>query len=113
MAAMCSPRLDEEEPHPRFWARDMASLERLAESLVGVVFPVAELDLSGPDQATFRLNLAAPATNQRILHRSLICALAHSGYPQQSSVLFASFHSGPVNITVFWFYFINEQFFDS
>jgi dolichyl-phosphate-mannose-protein mannosyltransferase len=109
--------LDEEEPHPRFWAFVMAAslgVGLLLKSLVGVVFPVAAALV----YLFLTKQLFALRTWRRLRPFSgffvvvLIAApwriLATLRNPPYFSL---SLHSGPGEYHGFlWFYFINEQF---
>jgi 4-amino-4-deoxy-L-arabinose transferase-like glycosyltransferase len=109
--------IDEEEPHPRFWAFVMAAglgIGLLLKSLVGVVFPVAGALI----YLFLTKQLFALRTWQRLRPISgffivlLIAApwhiLATLRNPPYISL---SLHSGPGEYHGFlWFYFINEQF---
>jgi hypothetical protein len=97
--------LDEEEPHPRFWAFVLAAnlgLGLLLKSLIGMLFPLAagvhlSLDHS---PAFFCRDLAKAASLQRIAdHPAYRCALAHSGNAAQSSLLrvYASQRAGTIS----------------
>ena len=85
--------LDEEEPHPRFWAFLLAAnlgLGLLLKSLIGVLFPIAagdDLSLVHPP-ALFADDVAAIASIQRIADRPAYRrALAHSRDLAQSTLL--------------------------
>jgi len=109
--------LDEEEPHPRFWAFVMAAslgVGLLLKSLVGVVFPVAGALI----YLFLTKQLFALRTWQRLRPISgffivlLIAAPWHILATLRNPPYFSlSFHSGPGEYHGFlWFYFINEQF---
>ena len=109
--------LDEEEPHPRFWAFVMAAslgVGLLLKSLVGVVFPVAGALI----YLFLTKQLFALRTWQRLKPISgffvalLIAAPWHILATLRNPPYFSlSLHSGPGEYHGFlWFYFINEQF---
>ena len=109
--------LDEEEPHPRFWAFVMAAslgVGLLLKSLVGVVFPVAGALI----HLFLTKQLFALRTWQRLRPISgffvilLIAAPWHILATLRNPPYFSlSLHSGPGEYHGFlWFYFINEQF---
>jgi len=109
--------LDEEEPHPRFWAFVMAAslgVGLLLKSLVGVVFPVAGALI----YLFLTKQLFALRTWQRLRPISgffvalLIAAPWHILATLRNPPYFSlSLHSGPGEYHGFlWFYFINEQF---
>src|SRR5437870_6317503 len=109
--------LDEEEPHPRFWAFVMAAslgVGLLLKSLVGVVFPVAGALI----YLFLTKQLFALRTWQRLKPISgffvalLIAAPWHILATLRNPPYFSlSLHSGPGEYLGFlWFYFINEQF---
>src|SRR3984893_13123639 len=108
--------LDEDEPHPRFWAAVLAAslgTGLLLKSLVGVVFPVAA--------ALIYLFLTKQLVSLRTWRRLrpisgflialLIDAPWHILATLRNPPYFSlSFHSGPGEYHGFlWFYFINEQ----
>ena len=108
--------LDEDEPHPRFWAAVLAAslgTGLLLKSLVGVVFPVAA--------ALIYLFLTKQLVSLRTWRRLrpisgflialLIAAPWHILATLRNPPYFSlSFHSGPGEYHGFlWFYFINEQ----
>src|SRR5437879_1417439 len=109
--------LDEEEPHPRFWAFVMAAslgVGLLLKSLVGVVFPVAAALV----YLFLTKQLFALRAWQRLRPISgffvvlLIAAPSHILAPLRNPPYFSlALHSGPGEYHGFlWFYFINEQF---
>jgi 4-amino-4-deoxy-L-arabinose transferase-like glycosyltransferase len=109
--------LDEEEPHPRFWAFVMAAslgVGLLLKSLVGVVFPLAAALV----YLFLTKQLFARRTWQRLRPISgffvllLIAAPWHILATRRNPPYFSfSLHSGPGEYHGFlWFYFINEQF---
>jgi len=109
--------LDEEEPHPRFWAFVMAAslgVGLLLKSLVGVVFPVAGALI----YLFLTKQLFALRTWERLRPISgffvilLIAAPWHILATLRNPPYFSfSLHSGPGEYHGFlWFYFINEQF---
>ncbi|MGB2900103.1 MAG: glycosyltransferase family 39 protein [Candidatus Acidiferrum sp.] len=109
--------LDEEEPHPRFWAFVMAAslgVGLLLKSLVGVVFPVAGALI----YLFLTKQLFALRTWQRLRPISgffvilLIAVPWHILATLRNPPYFSlSLHSGPGEYHGFlWFYFINEQF---
>ena len=108
--------LDEEEPHPRFWAFVLAAslgTGLLVKSLIGLAFPLA----AGLIYLFLTKQLFVRRTWQRLrpwsgaLIALLIAApwhiLATLGNPPY---FYFSLHSGPGEYHGFlWFYFINEQ----
>src|SRR6202158_2172989 len=109
--------IDEEEPHPRFWAFVMAAslgVGLLLKSLVGVVFPVAGALI----YLLLTKQLFSLRTWQRLRPISgffvilLIAAPWHILATLRNPPYFSlSLHSGPGEYHGFlWFYFINEQF---
>jgi 4-amino-4-deoxy-L-arabinose transferase-like glycosyltransferase len=109
--------LDEEEPHPRFWALVMSAslgVGLLLKSLVGVVFPLAAALI----YLFLTKQLFALRTWQRLRPISgffvvlLIAAPWHILATLRNPPYFSfSLHSGPGEYHGFlWFYFINEQF---
>ena len=109
--------IDEEEPHPRFWAFVMAAslgVGLLLKSLVGVVFPVAGALI----YLFLTKQLFSLRTWQRLRPISgffivlLIAAPWHILATLRNPPYFSlSLHSGPGEYHGFlWFYFINEQF---
>jgi dolichyl-phosphate-mannose-protein mannosyltransferase len=109
--------IDEEEPHPRFWAFVMAAslgVGLLLKSLVGLVFPVAGALI----YLFLTKQLFAPGTWKRLRPISgffvvlLIAAPWHIlATLRNPPYLSFSLHSGPGEYHGFlWFYFINEQF---
>jgi 4-amino-4-deoxy-L-arabinose transferase-like glycosyltransferase len=108
--------LDEEEPHPRFWAFLLAAslgTGVLLKGLVGAVFPVA----TGVIYLFFTKQFFFARTWQRLrpisgfLIAMLIAAPWHILATLRNPPYFSlSFHSGPGEYHGFlWFYFINEQ----
>lgn len=108
--------LDEEEPHPRFWAFLLAAslgTGFLLKGLVGVVFPVA----AGVIYLILTKQFLSVRTWQRLRPISgffialLIAAPWHILATIRNPPYFSlSFHSGPGEYHGFlWFYFINEQ----
>jgi 4-amino-4-deoxy-L-arabinose transferase-like glycosyltransferase len=108
--------LDEEEPHPRFWAFVLAAnlgLGLLLKSLIGVLFPLAAgLIYLGVTRQIFS------AKAWRRLHPFsglliilLIAAPWHILATLRNPPYFAfTLHSGPGQYHgFFWFFFINEQ----
>jgi len=108
--------LDEQEPHPRFWALVMgASLGTglLFKGLIGVVFPVATalifLLLTGQLFSAKSWKRLHPFTG--LLVALLIAAPWHVLATLRNPPYFSTaLHSGPGEYHGFlWFYFINEQ----
>jgi hypothetical protein len=108
--------LDEEEPHPRFWAFLLAAsmgVGVLLKSLVGAVFPVAVAVI----YLFFTKQFFSARTWTRLrpisgfLIAMLIAAPWHVLAAIRNPPYFSlSFHSGPGEYHGFlWFYFINEQ----
>jgi 4-amino-4-deoxy-L-arabinose transferase-like glycosyltransferase len=108
--------LDEEEPHPRFWAFVMAAslgVGLLLKSLVGVVFPVAGALI----YLFLTKQLFALRTWQRLRPISGFCVILLIAAPwhilatlRNPPYFSFSLHSGPGEYHGFlWFYFINEQ----
>ena len=101
--------LDEEEPHPRFWAFVLAAnlgLGLLLKSLIGVLFPLAAgvIYLGLTHQLFSAADMAAVASLQRIADRPAHRrALAHSGHVC-AILLTSPSHciAGRGNITVFF-----------
>ncbi len=85
--------LDEDEPHPRFWAFVFAvnlGLGLLLKSLIGVLFPVAAglIYLLVTRQLFSAAAMAAIAAFQWTVRHFADCrALAHSGYTAQPALL--------------------------
>jgi 4-amino-4-deoxy-L-arabinose transferase-like glycosyltransferase len=108
--------LDEEEPHPRFWAFVLAAsmgIGVLLKSLVGAVFPLAV----GVLYLFFTKQFFNARTWKRLRPISgfviamLIAAPWHVLAARNNPPYFSlSFHSGPGEYHGFlWFYLINEQ----
>ncbi len=108
--------LDEEEPHPRFWAFMLAvnlGLGLLLKSLIGVLFPLA----TGLLYLWFTHQLFSANTWRRLRPFSgllivfLIAAPWHVLATLHNPPYFAfTLHSGPGQYHGFlWFFFINEQ----
>jgi hypothetical protein len=108
--------LDEEEPHPRFWAFMLAvnlGLGLLLKSLIGVLFPLA----TGLLYLWFTRQLFSANTWRRLSPFSgllivfLIAAPWHILATLHNPPYFAfTLHSGPGQYHGFlWFFFINEQ----
>jgi 4-amino-4-deoxy-L-arabinose transferase-like glycosyltransferase len=108
--------LDEEEPHPRFWAFVLAAslgTGVLLKSLVGAAFPVA----AGVIYLFFTKQFFSAWTWKRLrpisgfLIAMLIAAPWHVLATLRNPPYFSlSFHSGPgVYHGFLWFYLINEQ----
>ena len=108
--------LDEEEPHPRFWAFVLAAslgIGLLLKSLIAVVFPVAAALI----YLFFTKQLFVRRTWQRLRPISgffialLIAAPWHILATLRNPPHFSlALHSGPGEYHGFlWFYFINEQ----
>jgi 4-amino-4-deoxy-L-arabinose transferase-like glycosyltransferase len=108
--------LDEDEPHPRFWAFVLAvnlGLGLLLKSLIGVLFPVA----AGLIYLGFTRQIFSAAAWRRLhpftglLIILLIAAPWHILATLRNPPYFAfTLHSGPGEYHgFFWFFFINEQ----
>jgi 4-amino-4-deoxy-L-arabinose transferase-like glycosyltransferase len=108
--------LDEQEPHPRFWACVLAAnlgLGLLLKSLIGVLFPLA----AGVIYLCLTHQLFAAAAWRRLHSFSgllivlLIAAPWHILATLQNPPYLAfTLHSGPGQYHgFFWFFFINEQ----
>ncbi len=108
--------LDEEEPHPRFWAFVLAAnlgLGLLLKSLIGVLFPLA----AGAIYLCITRQLFSAAAWRRLRPCSgllivlLIAAPWHILATLRNPPYFAfTLHSGPGQYHgFFWFFFINEQ----
>jgi 4-amino-4-deoxy-L-arabinose transferase-like glycosyltransferase len=108
--------LDEEEPHPRFWASVLAvnlGLGLLLKSLIGVLFPLA----TGLLYLFFTHQLFSAKAWRRLRPLSgllivfLIAAPWHILATLRNPPYFAfTLHSGPGQYHGFlWFFFINEQ----
>ncbi|MGA2200885.1 MAG: glycosyltransferase family 39 protein [Terriglobales bacterium] len=108
--------LDEEEPHPRFWAFVLAAnlgLGLLLKSLIGVLFPLA----AGAIYLWITGQLFSAAAWRRLRPFSgllvvlLIAAPWHILATLRNPPYFAfTLHSGPGEYHGFlWFFFINEQ----
>jgi 4-amino-4-deoxy-L-arabinose transferase-like glycosyltransferase len=108
--------LDEEEPHPRFWAFLLAvnlGLGLLLKSLIGVLFPLA----AGLIYLWFTHQLFSATAWRRLRPFSgllivlLIAAPWHILATLHNPPYFAfTLHSGPGEYHgFFWFFFINEQ----
>ncbi len=108
--------LDEEEPHPRFWAFVLAvnlGLGLLLKSLIGVLFPLA----AGVIYLGITRQLFSAAAWRRLRPFSgllivlLIAAPWHILATLRNPPYFAfTLHSGPGEYHGFlWFFFINEQ----
>ena len=108
--------LDEEEPHPRFWAFVLAvnlGLGLLLKSLIGVLFPLAAgviyLGLTHQLFSTRTWRRLRPFTGLLIV--LLIAAPWHILATLRNPPYFSfTLHSGPGQYHgFFWFFFINEQ----
>jgi 4-amino-4-deoxy-L-arabinose transferase-like glycosyltransferase len=108
--------LDEEEPHPRFWAFVLAvnlGLGLLLKSLIGVLFPLAAgviyLGLTRQLFSTRTWRRLRPFTGLLIV--LLIAAPWHILATLRNPPYFSfTLHSGPGQYHgFFWFFFINEQ----
>jgi 4-amino-4-deoxy-L-arabinose transferase-like glycosyltransferase len=108
--------LDEEEPHPRFWAFVLAvnlGLGLLLKSLIGVLFPLAAgviyLGLTHQLFSTRTWRRLRPFTGLLIV--LLIAAPWHILATLRNPPYFSfTLHSGPGEYHgFFWFFFINEQ----
>ncbi len=108
--------LDEEEPHPRFWAFVLAfsvGLGLLLKSLIGILFPLA----AGVIYLYLTHQLFSAATWKRLHPFSgllivlLVAAPWHVLATLRNPPYFAfTLHSGPGQYHGFlWFFFINEQ----
>jgi 4-amino-4-deoxy-L-arabinose transferase-like glycosyltransferase len=108
--------LDEEEPHPRFWALVLAAnlgVGLLLKSLIGVLFPLA----AGVIYLWATHQLFSASTWRRLHPFSgmlvilLIAAPWHILATLRNPPYFAfTLHSGPGQYHgFFWFFFINEQ----
>jgi hypothetical protein len=108
--------LDEEEPHPRFWALVLAvnlGVGLLLKSLVGILFPLA----AGVIYLwrTHQLFSAAAWRRLRPFSGLLIVLLIAAPWHILATLrnppyLAFTFHSGPAQYHgFFWFFFINEQ----
>ena len=108
--------LDEDEPHPRFWAFVLASslgVGLLLKSLIGVLFPLA----AGVIYLGITHQLFSAATWRKLRPFSgaliilLIAAPWHILATLRNPPYFAfTLHSGPGQYHgFFWFFFINEQ----
>ncbi len=108
--------LDEEEPHPRFWAFVLAAsigIGFLLKSLIGAVFPIA----AGVLYLFLTRQFFAARTWKRLrpisgfLIALLVAAPWHILATLRNPPYFSlSLHSGPGEYHGFlWFYFINEQ----
>jgi 4-amino-4-deoxy-L-arabinose transferase-like glycosyltransferase len=108
--------LDEDEPHPRFWAAVLAvslGLGLLLKSLIGVVFPVA----AGVIYLFLTRQLFTAAAWRRLRPFSGACIVLLVAAPWyvlatiRNPPYFAfTLHSGPGEYHGFlWFFFINEQ----
>jgi Dolichyl-phosphate-mannose-protein mannosyltransferase len=108
--------LDEEEPHPRFWAFLLAAslgLGLLLKSLIGIVFPIA----AGVIYLLVTRQLFSARTWKRLRPFSgalIVLAIAapwHVLATLRNPPYFAfTLHSGPGEYHGFlWFFFINEQ----
>ena len=108
--------LDEEEPHPRFWALVLAvnlGVGLLLKSLIGVLFPLA----AGAIYLGITRQLFSAATWRRLhpfsglLIVALIAAPWHILATLRNPPYFVfTLHSGPGEYHgFFWFFFINEQ----
>jgi 4-amino-4-deoxy-L-arabinose transferase-like glycosyltransferase len=108
--------LDEEEPHPRFWALLLAAslgVGLLLKSLIGILFPLA----AGAIYLGITRQLFSRATWRRLHPFSgllivlLIAAPWHILATLRNPPYFAfTLHSGPGEYHGFlWFFFINEQ----
>jgi len=108
--------LDEEEPHPRFWAFVLAvnlGLGLLLKSLIGVLFPLAAgviyLGLTHQLFSAAAWRRLRPFTGLLIV--LLIAAPWHILATLRNPPYFSfTLHSGPGQYHgFFWFFFINEQ----
>jgi 4-amino-4-deoxy-L-arabinose transferase-like glycosyltransferase len=108
--------LDEEEPHPRFWAFVLAvnlGLGLLLKSLIGVLFPLAAgviyLGLTHQLFSAAAWRRLRPFTGLLIV--LLIAAPWHILATLRNPPYFSfTLHSGPGEYHgFFWFFFINEQ----
>jgi 4-amino-4-deoxy-L-arabinose transferase-like glycosyltransferase len=108
--------LDEEEPHPRFWAIVLAvnlGLGLLLKSLIGILFPVAAiaiyLGITGQLFSAAAWRRLHPFAG--LLIALLIAAPWHILATLRNPPYFAfTLHSGPGEYHGFlWFFFINEQ----
>jgi 4-amino-4-deoxy-L-arabinose transferase-like glycosyltransferase len=108
--------LDEEEPHPRFWAFALAvnlGLGLLLKSLIGILFPLAAMTI----YLGVTCQLFSGAVWRRLHPFSgllivlLIAAPWHVLATLRNPPYFAfTLHSGPGEYHgFFWFFFINEQ----
>jgi len=108
--------LDEDEPHPRFWAAVLAvnlGLGLLLKSLIGVVFPVA----AGVIYLLLTRQLFSAAAWRRIHPLSGIFIVLLVAAPwhvlatlRNPPYIDFTLHSGPGQYHgFFWFFFINEQ----
>ncbi|MGA7564999.1 MAG: glycosyltransferase family 39 protein [Terriglobales bacterium] len=108
--------MDDQEPHPRFWALVLAvnlGLGLLLKSLIGVLFPVAAIII----YLWITRQLSSAATWRRLHPVSglaiivLIAAPWHILATLHNPPYFAfTLHSGPGQYHGFlWFFFINEQ----
>jgi len=108
--------LDQDEPHPRFWAAVLAlslGLGLLLKSLVGIVFPIAAgaiyLLLTGQFFSAATWRLLHPFSGAFIV--LLVAAPWHVLATLRNPPYFDfTLHSGPGQYHgFFWFFFINEQ----
>jgi len=108
--------LDEEEPHPRFWAAVLAvnlGLGLLLKSLIGIVFPIAAgllyLYATGQVFSASAWRRLRPISGVLIV--LAIAAPWHILATLRNPPYFAfTLHSGPGQYHGFlWFFFINEQ----
>ncbi len=108
--------LDEDEPHPRFWAAVLAvnlGLGLLLKSLIGIVFPVA----AGVIYLFLTRQLFSAAAWRRIHPFSGVCIVLLVAAPwhvlatlRNPPYFNFTLHSGPGQYHGFlWFFFINEQ----
>src|SRR5712692_3484746 len=108
--------LDEEEPHPRFWAFVLAAslgIGLLLKSLIAVVFPVAAALI----YLFFTKQLFSAGTWKRLRPLSGVFVVLLIAAPwhilatlRNPPYFYFSLHSGPGEYHGFlWFFFINEQ----
>ena len=108
--------LDQDEPHPRFWAAMLAlslGLGLLLKSLVGIVFPIA----AGVIYLLLTRQLLSAAAWKRLhpLSGALIVLLVAAPWHVLATLRNPPYfnftlHSGPGQYHgFFWFFFINEQ----
>jgi 4-amino-4-deoxy-L-arabinose transferase-like glycosyltransferase len=108
--------LDEDEPHPRFWAAVLAlnlGLGLLLKSLIGIVFPIA----AGLIYLLLTRQLFSAGAWRRIHPFSGVCIALLVATPWHALATLRNppyfdftLHSGPGQYHGFlWFFFINEQ----